>query len=146
MQHSTGFYPSVHVDDHGRGVVSQAGATVLLETIKTIGLEQALSRQLRPRMKPLAFYDPAKILLDQVVSLATGGDCLSDVDRFRDQPGQLFGHVASNPTVSRLITQLAGDSDKALAAINRARTQVRAHVWETAGLHSPVANVTVDVR
>lgn len=124
MSQFTGFYPSVQVDAWGTGIVSQAGTTILVETIKAIGLDDALQRTMRPWKKPLAWHDPAKILFDQIVSLAAGGACLADVDRFRDQPGGLFGSVASASTITRLFAQLAADRDAAVAAINRARATV----------------------
>jgi len=69
-------------------------------------LAQGLSAALESWRKPLARHDPGKILTDLALSLATGGDCLSDVDRLRAQP-QIYGLVASDPTVSRLITTLS---------------------------------------
>ena len=45
----------------------------------------------------------------------------------------MFGRVASDPTVSRLIDALAADAPAALAAINTARAAARARVWELAG-------------
>jgi hypothetical protein len=47
----------------------------------------------------------------------------------------LFGQVASDPTVSRLIAQLAADGAAALAALRAARATARARVWQIA---SPV--------
>jgi len=44
------------------------------------------------------------------------------------QPG-LFGAVASDPTVSRLITALAADAPAALSAINAARAAARRTAW-----------------
>ena len=49
----------------------------------------------------------------------------------------VFGQVASDPTVSRLIDTLAADAPAALAAINTARAAVRARVWELAGTDAP---------
>ncbi len=46
----------------------------------------------------------------------------------RAQP-DLFGAVASDPTVSRLIDTLAGDADAAVAAIRAARAAARATAW-----------------
>lgn len=142
MSQSTGFYPAVHVNDRGTGIVSQAGATVLLDTIKTVGMDRLPCQALAPWKKPLAWHDPAEIVVDQVVSLATGGDCLADVDRFRNQP--LFGTVASASAsaITRLIADLAADRDHVLAAINQARSQIRANAWAAAGTWSPVAAVS----
>ena len=63
-------------------------------------------------------------------------DCLADVNLLRAEPG-VFGRVASDPTVSRLIDTLAGDADHALAAIVSARAQARAQVWSLAGEDAP---------
>jgi hypothetical protein len=42
----SGLYPRVQVDAAGSGVVSQAGAVVLVETTRTTGLERELSTAL----------------------------------------------------------------------------------------------------
>jgi hypothetical protein len=66
----------------------------------------------------LARHDP--VLLGLAVSLAVGGDCLADLVQLRAAP-EVFGPVASDPTVSRLIDTLATDGPAALAAIATAR-------------------------
>ena len=50
------------------------------------------------------------------MALALGGDCLADVAMLRAQP-ELFGPVASDPVVSRLVSRLAADAPRALKAI-----------------------------
>ena len=88
------------------GVVSQAGGVALLETARVSGLDRQLSTALGPWRAPRAVHDPAKVLLDLAVTLALGGDCLADVAVLRGEPG-VYGHVASDPTVSRTIDTLA---------------------------------------
>jgi hypothetical protein len=66
------------------------------------GLSQALGRWRLPR----SVHDPAKVVLDLVVAVALGGDCLADVGVLRAEPA-LFGPVASDPVVTRLITRHA---------------------------------------
>ena len=62
-----------------------------------------------------------------------------------------MARVASDPTISRLISLLAANAPTVLTAINTARAQARARVWKLAGAHSPAhrANVaeplTIDV-
>ncbi len=68
------------------------------------------------------------MLLDVATAVALGGDCLADVAAVRAQP-ELFGSVASDPTVSRLFAALAADVDAAVAAIRQARAGARAAVW-----------------
>lgn len=144
MNYFTGFYPSVRVDSSGEGVVSQAGGVVLTSMVKGSGIVAGLSEALAPWRKPFAIHNPGKILTDLALSLATGGDCVSDVDRLRNQP-ELYGLIASDPTISRLFKVLsAARPDKALAAINTARAAARAHVWGQAGEDSPLHGVSVD--
>jgi len=136
MRKSTGSYPSLTVDTTARRVVSHAGAVLLAAAAGKVGLDRELSAALRPWMRPLAVHDPGKVLLDLAISVAIGGDCLADIAQVRSEPA-LFGRVASDPTVSRLIDTLAADADRALAAINGARATVRARVWTLAGTDSP---------
>jgi hypothetical protein len=117
-------------------VVSQAGAVLLVDTARSAGLDRALSRALERWRKPTAVHDPAKVLLDVAVSLAIGGDCLADIAVLRGAP-EVFGPVASDPTVSRLIATLAGDPDRAVAAIEGARAAARRQVWARAGVAAP---------
>lgn len=132
VKQRTGSYPRVHVEGDGRGVVSQAGAVLLVETVRKTGLDSAISTALAPWGKARAVQDPGKIRLDMALAVALGGDCLSDVTLLLAEPA-MFGPVASDPTVSRLVDTLAGSGKRALTAIRRARAQVREHVWALAG-------------
>ena len=105
MKHNTGFYPRVQVDASPSAAVGQAGAVLLTDTVGVSGLDVALTQALAPWRKPTAVHHPAKIMLDLAVSLAVGGDCLADVAVVRGEPG-LFGPVASDATVSRLVDTL----------------------------------------
>lgn len=91
-------------------------------------------------------HDPGKVLLDVALTVALGGDCLADVGMLRAEPA-VFGPVASDPTVSRLIDTLASGGDRALTAIRTARAEVREHVRTSAGQAAPDADgqVTVDL-
>jgi hypothetical protein len=129
-------YPRVWTDAAGSGVVSQAGGLLLVDSVRAAGLDRALSVALEPWRKPTAVHDPAKVLLDVAICLALGGDCLADIAVLRGAP-EVFGPVASDPTVSRLITLLAGDADRALGAIDAARAAARREVWHRAGAAAP---------
>jgi hypothetical protein len=84
-------------------------------TAQTVGLVSALSDALGPWRRPTALHDPGKVQPDLAVSLAVGGECLADVAQLRGAP-EVFGLVASDPTVTRLIDALAADVPAALAA------------------------------
>ena len=59
-------------------------------------------------------------------------------------PG-VFGLVASDPTVSRLIATLAEDPDGALGAITGARAVARERVWNRAGAPTQDGQVVIDL-
>jgi hypothetical protein len=80
---------------------------LLVETVRKSGLDTAISAALAPWRKARAVHDPGKTLLDVALAVALGGDCLSDVAVLRAEPA-VFGPVASDPTVSRLVDTLAG--------------------------------------
>ncbi|OIJ96308.1 IS1380 family transposase [Streptomyces monashensis] len=146
MKKRIGSYPRVRVEGGGRGVVWQAGAVLLVETVRKSGLDQAISAALAPWRKPRAVHDPGKILLDVALAVALGGDCLADVGTLRAEPA-VFGPVASDPTVSRLISTLASGGQQVLAALRTARAEVREHVWRLTGEAAPDADgqVIVDI-
>lgn len=108
--------------------MSSAGGLLLRQTVGLGGLDRALSAALAPWRAERSVHDPGKVLVDLATAVALGGDCLADIAVVRAQP-DLFGAVASDPTVSRLIATLAGDVDAATAAIRAARAQARAAVW-----------------
>ncbi|MGH3978336.1 MAG: IS1380 family transposase, partial [Pseudonocardiaceae bacterium] len=116
---------------------------VLVETLRTSGLDRALSAALSPWRRRNAVHDPAKVLCDLAVTLGLGGDCLADIALLRAEP-DVYGRVASDPTVSRTIDALATDADRVLAAIDAARAAARAQVWRLAGRHAPDHGRSVD--
>ena len=136
MSKRSGFYPCPAVDGGGTQVVSQAGAVLLTVALATVGLDRVLSTALGPWRPRWAVHDPAKVLLDLALGLAIGGDCLADVGVLRAEP-DVFGRVASDPTVSRTIDRLADDADKVLAAVDTARAAARATAWRLAGDRAP---------
>jgi len=76
----------VNIDAAGSGVVSQAGAVVLLETARVPGLDRELSTAMDPWRRRGARHDPGEVVLDLAVALAVGGDCLSDIAVLRGEP------------------------------------------------------------
>jgi hypothetical protein len=144
MKKRIGSYPRVRTEGGGRTVVSQAGGVLLVETVRKAGLDSAISAALTPWRKSRAVHDPGKILLDVALAVALGGDCLADVAMLRAESA-VFGPVASDPTVSRLVDTLAASEEKALRAIRAARAEVRRRVWRLAGREAPDAGGTVTV-
>ncbi|OAL14966.1 hypothetical protein A4V12_11805 [Streptomyces noursei] len=60
----------------------------------------------------------------QHLAVALGGDRLADVGTLRAEPG-VFGPVATDPTVSRLVGALAAAGPKALSAIRTSDSRPR---------------------
>ena len=144
---NTAAHPKIAVSADGAGIVSHAGAVLLTRTLRATGLDAGLSAALgrwRPRR---AVHDPGKIIADLAVTLALGGDCLADIAALRAEPG-LFGLVASDPVVSRLVSALAADAPRALKAIRGARAAARERAWVLGGGAAPGADgelITVDI-
>ena len=138
-----GLRPWLAVIAGGASLVSHAGATLLVETARRSGLARELSARLAGWRKPLATHDPGKIVGDLAIAVALGGDAAADVAVLRAQPA-VFGPVASDPTVSRLIAALAQDAEDALAAISGARATARERVGSWAGAPTQDTLVVID--
>lgn len=136
MVNPTRTYPTPHIQSGPVNATAQTGGLLITDTIRATGLDQALTTALAPWKKPYATHDPAKIILDLATTLILGGDALSDLNIIRTEP-DIYGRVASNPTVSRLIQTLATDADQALAAINTARAAARTRAWTLAKRLAP---------
>ena len=92
-----------------------AGARLLTETSRVTGLGDELSRALSAWRRSWAVHDPGKVILDLAVCVALGGRCLSDLSLLRCDK-EVFGPVASDPTVSRLVGTLADHVEAVEAA------------------------------
>ncbi len=144
---NTGLRPCLLVSADGAGLVSRGGAVLLTRTARVTGLDAGLSAGLGRWRAPRAVHDPGKIAGDLAVMLALGGDCLADAALLRAEP-QLFGPVASDPVISRLVSALAADPARSLRAIRAARAAARRRAWQLAGAAAPGAGgelVTVDL-
>ena len=144
---NTACRPKITVSAGGTGIVSHAGAVLLTQALRVTGLDAGLAGALRRWKTPRAVHDPGKIIADLAVTLALGGDCLADIAALRAEPA-LFGPVASDPVVSRLVSLLAADAPRALTAIRAARAAARERAWALAGDAAPGSDgglVTVDI-
>ena len=120
--------PSIVIDPARESLISSSGALLLRETIRACGLDRGLAEALSPWRPSRTRHDPSKVVLDIATALALGGDRLADIAALRSQP-TLFGPVASDPTVSRVLTKLSGDVDDVVAAIRDVRAMSRSRVW-----------------
>ena len=131
--------PKVTVTADGRGVVSHAGSRLLADLADATTLTPGLSQALGPLARSGSRHDPGRVLVDLAVAIADGAECISDIAVLADQPA-LFGPVASDSTVWRLLDQL-GEGE--LAAVAAARAAAREVAWaqraEAAGCSVPAA-------
>jgi hypothetical protein len=117
------------VTANGHGLVSRAGARLLADVAERSGLGADLSAALAPIVKAPRQHAPGDVLVDLAVTLASGGEYVSDIKTLREQPG-LFGEVASQPTAWRLLDAI---DEALLASLQAARRASRARAW-AAGL------------
>jgi DDE family transposase len=122
------YAPRLGLDGARESLISSSGALLVVATARLAGLGRELSSALAPWRPARVVHDPGKVLLDVATAVALGGDCLADVAAVRAQPA-VFGPVASDPTVSRVVAALAADIGVSLPAIRAARATARAAVW-----------------
>jgi DDE family transposase len=107
----------------GVGLVSRAGLVWLGEVADRSGLTAGFSQALAAA--PQRRHDPGVCLVETVIALADGAECLSDLAVLRGQQA-LFGPVASRPTAQRAFDALGPAELRLLAG---ARAQARAAAW-----------------
>jgi hypothetical protein len=112
------------VEVAGGGVVAHAGSAAVRVIADGTGLTAGLSKALR-RRGFVPVHDRGRVLADAAVMIAGGGTVMSDLATLRDQ-GELFGSVASDPTLWRALSEIGPVQRDRVA---RARARTRAHVW-----------------
>ncbi len=127
------------VTGDGKGVASHAGALLLAELADRVGLTAGLSAAMAHTRRRRSAHDPGVVLTQLAVSIADGGDCLADIATLRAQ-ADLFGQVASDPTVWRVIDSI---HSQALRNIATARAAARARAW-TAGAEPEEIVIDID--
>jgi len=110
----------VVVSADARGLVSQARAVLLWETLRVTGLGGGLSAALQQWRVPPLGARSGEVVADLAAALALGGACLADIALLREQSA-LAGLVASDPVVSRLVRSLAADGPRVLEAVHPVR-------------------------
>jgi hypothetical protein len=94
-------------------VVSHTGSAALRLLADRTGLTGALSKALRRRgFTPV--HDRGRVLADTAVLIADGGRVMSDLAVLRDQ-AELFGPVASDPTLWRVLDAIGPDQRERVA-------------------------------
>lgn len=130
----------LEVTPDGQGLISQAGTLLLAEVADRTGLTGALSAGLSGVRERRSVHDPGRVIRDLALTLAAGGEALTDLGSLRSQE-VLFGKVASDSTAFRVVEQISRDPEL-LGEIADARVKAREHVW---GRGTRLERVTVDI-
>jgi len=130
---------TVEVRADGEGLVSHAGAFLLVELADRLGLTAALSEAMAPTRERRSAHDPGVVVRDLAVAVADGGDCLSDLGVLRGQE-VLFGRVASESTAHRVIKSIDAVAGEAIRA---ARAKALKLAWD-AGARPETITLDID--
>jgi hypothetical protein len=130
---------TVEVTADGEGLVSHAGAALLVELADRAGLTGALSDVMAPTRERRSAHDPGRVLRDVAVMLADGGDCVTDMAAYEGQE-RLFGARASETTTHRVLKSV---DERLLERIRAGRAAARARVWN-AGARPASITLNID--
>jgi hypothetical protein len=130
---------TVEVTADGEGLVSHAGAALLVELADRAGLTGGLSEAMAPTRERRSSHDPGRVLRDVAVMLADGGDCVTDMAAYEGQE-RLFGAKASETTTHRVLKSV---DERLLERIRAARAAARARVWD-AGARPETITLNID--
>ena len=117
---------TVEVRADGEGLVSHAGAFLLVELSDRLGLTAALADAMAGTRERRSAHDPGVVLRDLAVAIADGGERVSDLGVLRGQEA-LFGVVASETTAHRVLKAIDAGL---LEAIRAARAKALARAWD----------------
>ncbi|MHB1865515.1 MAG: IS1380 family transposase [Candidatus Saccharimonadales bacterium] len=117
---------TIEVRADGEGLVSHAGAYLLVELADRLGLTAGLSEAMVPSRERRSAHNPGVVLRDLAVAIADGGEHVSDLGVLRGQEA-LFGVVASETTAHRVIKSIDAGL---LEAIRAARAKALAKAWD----------------
>jgi len=137
----SGWLRGLQVTANGTGVVSHAGVALVRGLADNIGLTGGLSKALAGDR--LVVHDRGRVLADLACAIADGAEAVSDFRVIGDQ-GELFGPVASVPTVWRTLAEVAGGGTTTAGRITAAVNAARRSAWaQVAARHGALPGVRV---
>jgi hypothetical protein len=138
---STGWQRGLTVTGGGTGVVSHVGVALIRALADNTGLTAGLSRSLADDR--LLVHDRGRVLADLACVIADGGEAVSDFRLIGDQ-GELFGLVASVPTVWRTLSEIAAGGARTAGRLTKAVNAARRTAWAQAAVrHGGLPGVRV---
>jgi Transposase DDE domain group 1 len=121
--------PRLKVSADGKNVASHVGSRLLADLANALGLTAGLSAAMAPTKQRRRGHDRGQVLADLAVSIADGGETITELAVLRDQP-DLFGPVASTPTAWRTLEAVDAAAQERIAS---ARAAARARAWAEGG-------------
>ncbi|MET7317352.1 IS1380 family transposase [Streptomyces thermoviolaceus] len=109
----------------GKGLVGHAGAVLMRRLADRVGLTRGLAGVL-PSSTSAGWRERAGVLVQLAVVMVLGARSLLEAEQLQLHHQGLFGAVASDSTMRRL---LAGVDGKTLMKVAKVRRRVRRHVW-----------------
>jgi hypothetical protein len=138
---TTDWLKGLRVTADGTGVVSHAGVALIRSLSDAVGLTGGLSRALATDR--LVTHDRGRVLADLACAIADGGEAISDFRVIGDQH-ELFGPVASVPTVWRTLSEIAAGGTKTAGRVTAAVNTARRAAWAgIAARHGALPGVRV---
>ena len=105
--------------------MSHAGLALLRQLSDRTGLTSGLSAALP---SPLGGHDRGRVFADLACAIADGARVISDFRVMGDQR-ELFGPVASVPTVWRALSEMASRGDRGRRKVTAAVSRARRRAW-----------------
>jgi len=131
----------LQVTGDGSGIVSHAGVVLIRALADNTGLTAGLSKALASGR--LLVHDRGRVLADLACAIADGAEVISDFRVIGDQE-ELFGLVASVPTVWRMLDEIARGGERALGKLTAAVNAARRRAWTAAaGRHGGLPGIRV---
>lgn len=141
MHHSTRVFPHVPAQLTGQTLVSHAGLGVLASFLNALDFRRLCEDRFAQFVPTTAVHRPGKMIADLAIMLAAGGEQVTDIDQLRAAPG-LFGPVASEATLSRMMGRIKDQPAAFEYAFATMHRTLRSRVWAVAGARNPAARAT----
>jgi Transposase DDE domain group 1 len=137
----TAWSQGLEVSGDGTGIVSHAGIGLLRHLADKTGLTRGLSAALATGR--LVHHDRGRVLADVACAIADGARGFSDFRVLADQR-ELFGQVASVPTVYRTLEEIAEGGDPTAGKLTAAVNTARRFAWsQTVARHGKLPGVKI---
>ncbi|WP_413456462.1 IS1380 family transposase (plasmid) [Glutamicibacter sp. FR1] len=141
MNHTTQVFPAIPTQLTGQTLVSHAGLSVLTNFLNAVDFRSLCEDRFSQFVPTTATHRPGKILGALALSLAAGGEQVTDIDQLRTAP-ELFGPVASDATSSRFMGRIKDQPEAFAYGFATMARSLRTKVWNAAGPRNPARLAT----